>query len=141
MAHCELPMPFPVDDARISAAEKQLGRRLPEGLRDRLQEQNGGEIEAGGTVWFLHPIFDDSDRRRLRSTATNNVIHETEEAREAFEDLMPERAAVVANDGGGNYLLLLAGEDVPRRWEPRTGELEEAPTDWSQASADAAAEE
>ena len=141
MAHCKLPMPFPVDETRISAAETKLGRRLPDGLRNRLQEQNGGEIEAGGTVWFLHPIFDDSDRRRLRSTATNNVVHETEEAREAFEDLMPEHAAVVANDGGGNYLLLLAGEDVPCRWEPRTDELEEAPTDWSQASADAAAEE
>jgi hypothetical protein len=30
-------MPFPVDDNRIDAAEKALGRRLPDGLRERLR--------------------------------------------------------------------------------------------------------
>ena len=130
-------MPFPVEDSRIAAAEKALGRRLPDGLRERLRQQNGGEIEAAGIVWYLHPIFDDSDRRRLRRTATNNIVHETEEARDAFKELFPDGAVVLANDGGGDYLLLLPGENEPQWWEPRTGELEPAPTDWSQASADA----
>lgn len=134
-------MPFSVDDGRIAAAEKALGRRLPDGLRGRLRQENGGEIEAAGIVWYLHPIFDDSDRGRLRRTATSNIVHETEEARAAFEELFPEGAIVVANDGGGDYLLLLSDENEPRWWEPRTGRLEPAPTDWSQASADAVADD
>ena len=73
----------------------------------------------------------------LRRTATNNIVHETEEARDAFKELFPDGAVVLANDGGGDYLLLLPGENEPQWWEPRTGELEPAPTDWSQASADA----
>ena len=130
-------MPFPVDDSRIAAAEKALGRRLPNGLRERLRQENGGEVQAAGIVWYLHPILDDSDRRRLRRTATSNILHETEEARVAFKELFPDGAVVVAHDGGGDYLVLLPGEDEPRGWEPRTGDLEPAPTDWSQASADA----
>ena len=113
-------MPFSVDDGRIAAAEKALGRRLPDGLRGRLRQENGGEIEAAGIVWYLHPIFDDSDRGRLRRTATSNVVHETQEARAAFEVLFPEGAIVIANDGGGDYLLLLSDENEPRWWEPRT---------------------
>jgi hypothetical protein len=132
-------MPFPVDDSRIAAAEEALGRRLPDGLRERPWQENGGEIEAAGIVWYLHPVRDDTDRRRLRRTATSNIVHETEEAREAFKELFPDGAVVVANDGGGDYLVLLPGEDEPRWWEPRTGNLERAPTDWSQASADAVA--
>ena len=134
-------MAFPVDEERIAQAETELGRRLPDGLRDRLREANGGELEAGGIVWFLHPVYDDSDRAHLRRTATNNLVHETREAREAFGDGFPEGAVVVANDGGGDYLLLVADEDTPRWWSPRTGELEPAPTDWSQASADAVPED
>jgi hypothetical protein len=134
-------MPFSVDDDRIADAEKALGRRLPDGLRGRLRQENGGEIEAAGIVWSLHPVFDDSDRGRLRRTATSNVVHETEDARAAFEELFPEGAIVVANDGGGDYLLLLSDENEPRWWEPRTGRLEPAPTDWSQASADAVADD
>jgi hypothetical protein len=38
--------------------------------------------------------------------------------------------------GGGDYLLLLPDEEEPRWWEPGTGQLEPAPTDWSQGSAD-----
>jgi hypothetical protein len=60
-------------------------------------------------VWYLHPIRDDSDRSRLRRTATNDIVHETDEARDAFKELFPDGAVVVANDGGGSYLLLLPG--------------------------------
>ena len=130
-------MAFPVDEERIAAAEEALKRRLPDGLRDRLREQNGGEVEAGGIVWFLHTVFDDSDRARLRRTATNHLVHETQELRDAFGELFPDGAAAVAGDGGGDVLLLLPGEDVPRHWTPRTGDLDPAPTDWTQASADA----
>lgn len=117
-------MPFPVHDSRIAASEKALGRRLPNGLSERLRQKNGGEIEAAGIVWYLHPILDDSDRRRLRHTGTNNIVHETEGARDAFKELFRDGAVAVANDGGGDYPLLLHGENEQRWWEPRTGNLE-----------------
>ena len=129
-------MPLPTEESRIASTEAEIGRRLPDDLRARLLEDNGGEIEAGGIVWHLHPVFDDSDKRRLRRTATAHVVHETREAREAFEDLLPADAVVVANNGGGDLLLLLPDSDVPCWWEPATGELNAAPTDWSQAAAD-----
>lgn len=65
------------------------------------------------------------------------MVHETEEARDTFKELFPDGAVAVAGDGGGNYLLLLPDENKPRWWEPRTGHLDPAPTDWSQACVDA----
>ena len=77
----------------------------------------------------LHPVWDDGDRRRAKRTA-GHVVRETEEAREAVPDL-PEGAVVIAADGSGDLLVLLEGEDEPRRHDHETGELEPVATDWT----------
>ena len=37
-------MAFPVDEERIEAAERALGRTLPPRLRERLRRDNGGDL-------------------------------------------------------------------------------------------------
>ena len=87
-------MAFPVDEERIEAAERALGRALPP------------------------------------ARTASHVVRETEEAREAVPDL-PEGAVVIAADGSGDLLVLLEGEDDPRRHDHETGELEPVATDWT----------
>ena len=123
-------MAFPVDEERIEAAERALGRTLPPRLRERLRRDNGGDLDLGELgPWQLHPVWDDGDRRRVARTASH-VVRETEEAHEGIPDL-PEGAVVVAADGSGDLLLLLAGEDEPRLHDHETGELEPVSTDWA----------
>lgn len=49
-------MPFPVSEQRIVEAEQGLGRTLPQGLRQRLMRNNGGEVIIEDDDWFLHPV-------------------------------------------------------------------------------------
>ena len=107
-------MAFPVAEDKIQAAEETLGRRLPDSLRERLLQNNGGEvIDDEGNDWILHPVRDDSDRKRLARTA-NDIIRETESARE-WEDF-PENAIAIANDGTGDLIVLLPDDDAFYIW-------------------------
>ncbi|GFK18439.1 SMI1/KNR4 family protein [Corynebacterium glutamicum] len=107
-------MAFPVTEDKILAAEETLGRRLPETLRERLLQNNGGEvIDNENNDWILHPVRDDSDRKRLVRTA-NDIIRETESAREW--DNFPENAIAIANDGTGDLIILLPDDDAFYIW-------------------------
>ena len=107
-------MPFPVGEDRIEEAEGELGRQLPVALRDRLMRDNGGEIEVDGypgdnPIWYLHPVWDPSDRRRVARTA-NHIVRETREAHDTIGDL-PAGSIVIADNGTGDLLLVLADDD------------------------------
>jgi hypothetical protein len=121
---------FPVDEARIAAAEEALGRRLPHGLRERLRRDNGGEIPVegypGDDVWQLHPVWDDGDRKRMARTASH-VVRETDE----HGELLPEGTVVIGDNGSGDLLVLPAGSDNPAWWDHETGDLQPITTDWS----------
>ncbi|MDO5374167.1 MAG: SMI1/KNR4 family protein [Corynebacterium glutamicum] len=66
-------MAFPVTEDKIQAAEETLGRRLPDSLRERLLQNNGGEvIDDEGNDWILHPVRDDSDRKGLPEPPTTS---------------------------------------------------------------------
>ena len=75
----------------------------------RLKRDNGAEAyEPSGYVWSLHPVNDDSDRRRLMRSF-NDIVRETEVARQwpGF----PVEGVTVGADDTGNFLVLLpAGE-------------------------------
>ena len=116
-------MPFPVDEAHLQTAERELGRTFPEPLRTRLLRRNGGEIyEADDPdedcVWWLHPVFDTSSHERIRRTA-NHVVRETQSARE-WSGFPPE-AIAIGEDGNGNHLVLLPGSDEIYRWDHEEG--------------------
>ena len=127
-------MPFAVGEDRIEAAEGELGRRLPVDLRDRLMRDNGGEIEVDGypgdnPIWYLHPVWDPSDRRRIARTA-NHIVGETREAHDTIGDL-PAGSIVIADNGTGDLLLVLADDDDVVWWDHETGEIESVAPDWS----------
>jgi hypothetical protein len=72
-------MPFPVDRKFIDRAEQKLGILLPPSYITRMERSNGGAVavsEDADDFWELFPIFDDSDKKRLKRTC-NDVVRET----------------------------------------------------------------
>ena len=121
-------MPFPVDIAIVRRTVSRLGLELPASYVAAMLEENGGSVDAAGDSWQVHPIFDDSDKKRLKRTC-NDVIHETSEAR-GWNDFPPDAVSIAAN-GVGDHLILIPdpskmkhlGEAV-YRWDHETGEIE-----------------
>ncbi len=119
-------MPFPTSEEFVAAAELQLGIALPDSLRARLLQGNGGELEATGDSWTLFPVADTSDRKRLTRTA-NHIVLETQNARRwpGF----PELGVPIAANGSGDYLILLPDRPGSSQlgsgvflWDHETGE-------------------
>jgi hypothetical protein len=87
---------------------------------------NGGEVAMGTDVWWLYPIFDDSDRKRLTRTC-NDILRETESARE-WPDF-PPLALAIGHNGGGDKLVFLPDPETDRYrdpvyvWDHETGEI------------------
>jgi SMI1 / KNR4 family (SUKH-1) len=132
-------MPFPVDEERVAAAEDALGRRLPDALRQRLMRDNGGDAEAAAAHprpgaqrdidphWQLHPVWDDSDRKRAARSA-NHIVRETAEAR--AWDGFPADAIAIASNGTGDRLILQPGKDELALWDHETGEVQALRVSW-----------
>jgi len=121
-------MPFDIAPTRIDATEARLGVRLPVAYRDAMARANGGTVEVDGQTWWLHPILDDSDARRLKRTA-NDVVHETLEVR--TWPSFPSTGVAIAHDGSANHLVLMPdAEDGTRlgdavyRWDHEAQNLE-----------------
>jgi hypothetical protein len=118
-------MPFPVGEADIAAAEHELGVRLPAALRQRLSTDNGGEVEAGDDVFSLFTVLDHTDRTRLARTSAANIVRENALAHE-WPDF-PDNGVAIAENGGGDYLVLLRDGDglgdQAHVWDHETGDL------------------
>jgi hypothetical protein len=119
-------MPFPVDSVFIERAAEKLGIRLPLSYIARMQRSNGGEVEAAEDSWQLYPIFDDSDKTRIKRTC-NDIVRETKLARE-WPDF-PASAVAIADNGTGDKLVFVpnaSGDrlaEVVYLWDHETGEL------------------
>lgn len=128
-------MPFPVDVQFVNATEKKLGVKFRPDYVITITRQNGGEFAAGGDVWLLYPIFDGSDRKRLKRMC-NDVVRETSQARE-WPDF-PDEAIAIGGNGTGDQLVLLAENDGHFRhevywWDHETGELEKVAESFAEA--------
>jgi hypothetical protein len=97
-------MPFNLAEPFISAAEKKLGAPLPHSYRQAMMASNGGEVAAYDDVWSLHPILDNSDRKRL-SRSCNDILRETGVMRDWPG--WPKNAVAIADNGTGDKLLFL----------------------------------
>ena len=128
-------MGLPTTEECIAAAERELGRDLPDPLRERLKRNNGGDVEVTGypsdnLCWQLHPVFDSTDRKRT-TRSTNHIIRETQEAHLVPEAAPPEESVVIAANGTGDLLLLLKDDDSPYWWDHETRDVHRVSVDWS----------
>ena len=120
-------MPFPVSEALLAQTEQALARMLPEPLRQRLKRDNGGTIVVTGEEYRLHPILDDSHRRRIARTA-NHVVRETAQARQRHG--FPRDAVSIARVDYGNHLVILPGSGKIHIWDHETGFVRAVAVDW-----------
>jgi hypothetical protein len=118
-------VPFPVGDADIEAAEAELGVRLPAVLRRRLSADNGGEVDVGDDTFELFKVLDRTNRTRLARTSASDIVRESANAHKWAG--FPAEAVAIAENGGGDYLVLLpdgdALSDQAYVWDHDTGEL------------------
>jgi hypothetical protein len=130
-------MPFPVDSVFIDRAAEKLGIRLPLSYVARMQRSNGGDVEAADDTWQLYPIFDDSDKTRIKRTC-NDIVHETKLARE-WPDF-PAKAVAIADNGTGDKLVFVpnvAGDRLAEDvywWDHETGDLTAIAEDFGELS-------
>lgn len=103
-------MPFPVDERYITETEKKLGTKLPFDYVKKMKKENGGEVESLTDAWVLYPIFDSSDKQRLKRTC-NDVVRETQNAR-AWTGF-PADAVAIGSNGCGDQLVLLRDTQSP----------------------------
>ena len=120
-------MPFPIDEIFITKAEETLGLKFPATFKAKMQNENGGEIEAKSEEWTLYPIFDSSDKKRTKRTA-NHIIYETNQAKTWAG--FPESAIAIASNGCGDQLVFIPSENNPSLldesiyfWDHETREL------------------
>ena len=107
-------MPFPVDERWIREAEEALGRRLPDSYRERMMRDNGGEFDTAGDTWALYPVYDRSDRKRIKRTC-NHLVLETQSALSWAG--FPKHAVAIACNGSGDLLVLLPDRHNPSTFE------------------------
>ena len=96
-------MPFPIAPIEIAKTEAKTGFEFPLGLKSRFAKNNGGEIQLGEDCWQLIPFLDSTDRKRLARTC-NDIVRETAKMREWRG--FPADAFVIAQNGGGDYLIV-----------------------------------
>lgn len=121
-------MPFPIDVQFVKRAEAKLGRKLPLDYVVKMCRENGGDVFAGPDSWFLFPVFDDSDKKRLKRTC-NDIIRETASAQDwpGF----PANALAIGSNGGEDILVLLPEPNGDRFaeavywWDHETGEVDQ----------------
>ena len=120
-------MPFPVDIKIVTETQRKLGVKFPPAYVNAMVKSNGGRVDAPPDVWTLYPIFDSSDKNRLKRTC-NDVVRETQFARD-WPDFPPNAVAIGAN-GGGDQLILIPQPDDSELlshavywWDHETGDI------------------
>lgn len=126
-------MPFNLDDEHVRTAEGKLGGKLPDSYRRAMMAANGGEVATDLEDWYLYPIKDSTDKKRLARTC-NDVVAET--AHLAEWERFPRQALAIANNGEGDQLLFLRSNDKFEAavycWSHETGELSKVADDFAQ---------
>lgn len=117
-------MPFNLSEHQFSAAEKELGAKLPLEYREAMLVDNGGEASTDEYDWELYPIKDTSNKKRLSRTCYH-IINETESCRGI--GYFPEAALAIARNGLGDQMVFIKENgkylSTVYLWFHETGEI------------------
>ena len=107
-------MPFPVDSKWITETEAKLGVRFPASFVVAMTKMNGGAVDVGTDVFWLHPFMDNSDKKRIQRTC-NSICRESASMRklEYFQNAL----VAIGHNGGGDALVLKPMDDDPTTLE------------------------
>lgn len=101
-----------VSEKWVNATEAAMKLEFPRAFKQRMMEQNGGEVQIGGEAWWLYPFRDETDRRSLRKTS-DDMRHATQQLH-ADEIGFPEDGVAIAHNVAGDILFLRrVGSIVP----------------------------
>jgi len=95
-------MGFNLEKKFIIETEKQLNYVFSDSYAKKMTNNNGGELTIENEGWFLFPIFDNSDKKRLKRTF-NDIIRETKFFHSQYEGF--NEYITFAYNGSGDYLL------------------------------------
>jgi hypothetical protein len=118
-------MTLPITLQTIAETETAMGLTFPAIFKAWMSRANGGSVEIDDEAWFLVPFWDPSDKRTIRRTS-QDIKYETKEMLAANVGF-PEDGIAIANNGGGDWLILRSRDGIVGRevWEFRLhgGEL------------------
>ena len=97
-------MAFPVDEKYIKETELELKVEFPTEYKNKMVNNNGGELISDDYEFELYPFFDKSDKKRISRTC-NHIGLETKNAKDWNN--FPENAIAIGADGFGNLIVLL----------------------------------
>ena len=127
-------MLFPVNIEFVNDTERKLGMKFPPAYVNKMVKLNGGTVQTPPDAWELYPIFDTSDKKRLKRTC-NDVVRETKNAHD-WPDFLPQGVAI-GNNGCGDQLVLLPQPNDPELlahevywWDHETGNLHQVANDF-----------
>ncbi|MCI9845237.1 SMI1/KNR4 family protein [Flavobacterium pectinovorum] len=122
-------MAFPIDIKYIIETETELEVEFPYEFKQKMMNQNGGELITEDDDWQLYPFFDKSDKKRISRTC-NHIVLETKQAKEWSN--FPPGAIAIATNGCGDQLVLLPLDSNVRKlgekiflWFHETGRTQE----------------
>ena len=101
-------MPFPVDLKYIVELENELGLKFPDKFKDKMIQENGGEIQTDNDLWILYPFLNKSNNKMISRTC-NHIGLETKNAKEWIN--FPMDAVAIGQNGLGDLLILLPNKN------------------------------
>lgn len=120
-------MPFPIDLKYITETEKELGLIFPDSFKNKMRNENGGELITKEDDWQIFPFLDKSDKKRISRTS-NHIVLETKQARNWGN--FPIDGIAIASNGSGDFLILLPTKENQQNlsseifsWFHETGEI------------------
>ena len=96
-------------------------------LRERLRRDNEDEIEVDGDVFYLHPMWDPTDKKRMKRSASH-IARETAAARNLVG--FPAEAVSVAVNDYGDRLILRPNSDTFEVWTGSDGATRDGTVTW-----------
>ena len=121
-------MAFAGSKELVASAEAKLGRRLPDVHRARLIRENGGEIIRAGALDALPGL----GSIEPQDHGPNRQPHRPGERvlRREWPNALPDGFLALADNGGGNPLVLPQGDDEVRFPDHETGQSSPVKVRW-----------